>query len=66
MYDDAPDWRVMVNLLNALYHNHPVKIDIAGRWNLSPEITEEKLYQCYQDLYNLTIWSCVCRQRGPW
>ena len=26
MYDDSPDWRVMVNLLNALYHNHPVKI----------------------------------------
>ena len=30
MYDDSPDWRVMFNLLEAMYHNHPVKIDIAG------------------------------------
>ena len=31
MYDDDPGWRVMFNLLGALYHNHPVKIDIAGK-----------------------------------
>ena len=30
MYDDDPQWRVMFNLLGALYHTHPVKIDIAG------------------------------------
>ena len=29
MYDDDPQWRVMFNLLGALYHTHPVKIDIA-------------------------------------
>ena len=30
MYDDAPDWRLLFNLLCAMYHNHPVRIDIAG------------------------------------
>lgn len=30
MYDDDPQWRVLFNLLGAMYHNHPVKIDIAG------------------------------------
>ena len=30
MYDDEPSWRVMFNLLTALYHTHPVRIDIAG------------------------------------
>ncbi len=28
MYDDDPQWRVMFNLLGALYHTHPVKNDI--------------------------------------
>ncbi len=43
----------MVNLLNALYHNHPVKIDIAGTVESIAEITAEKLYQCYRAYYNL-------------
>ena len=30
MYDDSPAWRVMFNMLMAMYHNHPVRIDIAG------------------------------------
>lgn len=30
MYDDDGEWRVQFNLLQALYHNHPVRIDIAG------------------------------------
>ena len=30
MYEDNADWRVFFNLLDALYVNHPVKIDIAG------------------------------------
>lgn len=30
MYDDDPEWRVFFNTLTAMYHNNPVKIDIAG------------------------------------
>lgn len=30
MYDDDPNWRAFFNMLGCLYHNHPVKVDIAG------------------------------------
>ena len=53
MYDDSPDWRVMFNMLENMYHHHPVKIDIAGTVESIAEITAEKLYQCYNTFYNL-------------
>ena len=53
MYDDSPDWRVMFNMLQGMYHNHPVKIDIAGTVESIAEITAEKLYDCYNTFYNL-------------
>ncbi|MGC8140838.1 M16 family metallopeptidase, partial [Salmonella enterica] len=30
MYDDNPDWRLYFGTIESMYHNHPVKIDIAG------------------------------------
>lgn len=53
MYDDSPDWRVMFNMLEKMYHHHPVKIDIAGTVESIAEITAEKLYDCYNTFYNL-------------
>ena len=53
MYDDSPDSRVMFNMLEKMYHNHPVKIDIAGTVESIAQITAEKLYDCYNTLYNL-------------
>ena len=53
MYDDSPDWRVMFNMLENMYHNHPVKIDIAGTVETIAQITAEKLYDCYNTFYNL-------------
>ncbi|MBR1483374.1 MAG: insulinase family protein [Ruminococcus sp.] len=53
MYDDSPDWRVMFNMLENMYHNHPVRIDIAGTVESIAEITAEKLYDCYHAFYNL-------------
>lgn len=53
MYDDSADWRVMFNMLEGLYHNHPVKIDIAGTVESISHITAEKLYKCYNTYYNL-------------
>lgn len=52
MYDDSPDWRVMFNLLEGMYHNHPVKVDIAGTVESIAEITPEKLYECYDAFYS--------------
>lgn len=53
MYDDDPQWRVMFNLLGALYHTHPVRVDIAGTVESIAEITPELLYQCYHTFYHL-------------
>lgn len=53
MYDDDADWRVLFNLLEALYHNNPVKIDIAGTTESISKITAELLYDCYNTFYNL-------------
>ena len=54
MYDDNGPWRVFFNLLGALYHNHPVKKDIAGTVESISHITDEILYKCYNTFYNLS------------
>lgn len=53
MCDDNPNWRVFFNLLNCLYHNHPVKIDIAGTVESIARIDADLLYKCYNTFYNL-------------
>ena len=53
MYDDSPDWRVLFNLLGAIYHKNPVKIDIAGTKESIAQITADLLYDCYNTFYNL-------------
>jgi len=30
MYDDSPDWRLITGLFECLYHEHPIRSDIAG------------------------------------
>ncbi len=52
MYDDDPEWRVFFNALSAMYHENPVKIDIAGTVESISHITPELLYQCYNAFYN--------------
>lgn len=54
MYDDMPSWRVMFNLLEALYHESPVRVDIAGTVESIAEITADTLYRCYHTFYNLS------------
>ena len=53
MYDDSPDWRVMMNLLMGMYKEHPINKDIAGTVETIAEITPEILYDCYNSYYNL-------------
>lgn len=66
MYDDSADWRVMFNLLEAMYHNHPVKIDIAGTVESIAKITADTLYQCYNTFYNLSNMAlCVAGNVSP-
>ncbi len=53
MYNDNPGWRVFFNLLDAMYINNPIKIDIAGTIESIAQITPETLYTCYNTFYNL-------------
>src|SRR5690625_2866412 len=41
MYNDDPDWRAYFGLINNMYENHPVKIDIAGTEQSIAQITKE-------------------------
>ncbi|MBA4542256.1 insulinase family protein [Thermoactinomyces daqus] len=52
MYDDNPDWRSYFGLIEAMYQQHPVKIDIAGTIESISKITKELLYTCYQTFYH--------------
>jgi predicted Zn-dependent peptidase len=52
MYEDNPGWRVFFNLLGAFYHNHPVRIDIAGSLDSIARIDRDTLYKCYSTFYH--------------
>ena len=53
MYEDDPSWRVTFNLLDSLYHNNSVKVDIAGTIESIAKIDADLLYRCYNTFYNL-------------
>lgn len=52
MYDDNPDWRLYFGLIQNLYKNHPVKIDIAGTIESISHINKDLLYECYHTFYH--------------
>lgn len=54
MTNDEPGWESLFSLLRAMYHNHPVKIDIAGTVESISHITADLLYDCYNTFYNFS------------
>lgn len=52
MYDDNPDWRLYFGLIQNMYKNHPVNIDIAGTIESISHITKDMLYDCYNTFYH--------------
>lgn len=53
MCEENPYRRVFFNLLQAVYKNHPVRIEIAGTVDSIAKIDAELLYRCYNTFYNL-------------
>ena len=53
MCEDDPGRGVLFNLLQGMYHHHPVRIDIAGTVESISHITDRLLYRCYEQYYNL-------------
>ena len=51
MYRDSPEWIVTANLLQAMYHVHPVRVDIAGTEESIAEIDAALLRRCYDRFY---------------
>ncbi len=61
MYDDEPDWALYMNTLKLMYHNNPIRIDIAGTKESISKITEKTLYTIYNNFYtpeNMSIAVC--------
>jgi predicted Zn-dependent peptidase len=52
MYDDNPDWRLYYGVIQNLYQNHPVRIDIAGTVESISHINKDLLYECYGTFYH--------------
>lgn len=52
MYDDNPDWRAYFGLIENMFHEHPVKIDIAGTKESIAKVTADLLYTCYETFYH--------------
>lgn len=51
MYEDDPNWRLFFGILNNLYPNHPLHIDIAGTVESIDKISADDLYTCYHTFY---------------
>lgn len=54
MYQDHADWRVFFGMLSSLYHDHPVRLDIAGTAESISKIDSDMLYRCYRTFYSLS------------
>ncbi len=52
MYEDNPNAQVYNNLLQAMYHHHPVREKITGSVQSVAGITPEILYQCHSTFYH--------------
>ncbi|NLM96515.1 MAG: insulinase family protein [Halanaerobiaceae bacterium] len=52
MYDDDPDYQVYKNMITGLYHQFPIRIDIAGTVDSIYKIKKEDLNLCYNTFYN--------------
>jgi len=51
MYMDEPAWELSNNLYRGLYHEHPIRSEIAGTIESIREITKDKILQCYDHFY---------------
>lgn len=66
MYADYPEWRVYLNAMEAMYHNNPVKLDIAGTIETISHIDKDVLYKCYNTFYNPSNMALVvCGDFNP-
>lgn len=51
MFLDEPAWQVHLNLLQGLFHEHPIRRDIAGTAESVAKVSKELLELCYRTFY---------------
>lgn len=51
MYDDSPMQAGYYNLMEALYHTHPIRDNVGGTEETIRQITPEVLYRCHDAFY---------------
>ena len=71
MMEDTPGWQAYVGLFEGLFHEHPVRVSIAGSVESISHITPEILFTCHKAFYspsNMALVVCgtadfeqVCR-----
>lgn len=52
MIEDDPEWKVFMNLMAALYQNHPIRVSVAGSVESISHITADTLYACHKAFYD--------------
>ena len=52
MYDDDPAWQLYMQILDCLYKENEIKIDIAGTVESINKIDKDILYKCYNTFYH--------------
>lgn len=66
MYEDDPDWRALLGMLECLYVNNPVRKDIAGTVESISRITAETLYDIHKTFYHPSnTVLCICGNVCP-
>lgn len=51
MYDDSPDFRIYIRLMEILYQNSPVRTSVAGTVESISQITADHLHSCHKAFY---------------
>lgn len=61
MIEDTPDWAAYVGMYAGLYHEHPVRVSIAGSTQSIADITPDLLFTCHRAFYspaNMSLTVC--------
>lgn len=56
MYADYPEHRIVATLLENLYHENPVRLDIGGTVESVRSITLAELQLCYDTFTSRATW----------
>jgi len=66
MIEDDPNWKVFMDLMAALYRDHPIRVSVAGSVESISHITADTLYACHKAFYDpANMVLCVAGDVDP-